>query len=275
MLAALEAVLENNTRANRIELMRAWDAGMSWFEAPEGVTFKGGAGRIHATVLLKRLRSWEKVGRRLGDLERGATHGCVVGFAGKYFGQGLVSDLKVLDEECKRLCVAPRPNPGEGKCESCADVNEFVETVIGDAEDELKAALERKGAKKRRRKPSTDEVVVEVAELLRVAADKELAKAYGDDGKKYKRGEGPLDKDHVKYWAIFRVLASVQQHCVLIAPFPRSGTSFYPTQCWCCKWCNRHFTWIWDTFPDARKVLRDAVLTGVETNHRDNVTVTA
>ena len=104
-------------------------------------------------------------------------------------------------------------------------MNEFVETVIGDAEDELKAALAKKDAKKRRRKPSTDEVVAKVTELLRVAADKELAEAYGDDGKKYKRGEGPLDKDHVKYWAIFRVLAGVQSEVfdLSLASTPRSS----------------------------------------------------
>ena len=52
-------------------------------------------------------------------------------------------------------------------------------------------------------------------------------------------------------------------------------TRFYPTQCWACKWCNHNFMWIWDTFPDARQVLKDAVLTSVETNHRGNVKVTA
>ena len=52
-------------------------------------------------------------------------------------------------------------------------------------------------------------------------------------------------------------------------------TRFYPTQCWACKWCNNHFTWIWDTFPDAREVLKTAVFTRVGINHRGNVTVTA
>jgi hypothetical protein len=199
MLAALEAVIKENTRDNREELMRAWDAGMRWFKAPEGVTFKGNAGRMHATILLKRLKSWKKVGRRLGDWQRGATHHRVLWFAGKYFGGATVRELEDLNFECERLCVAPRPNPGEGNCESCADVTEFVATVISDAEDELKAALERKGVKKRGRAPSTDEIVEETTELLRMAADKELAAAYGDDSKKYKRGKGPLDKDHVKY----------------------------------------------------------------------------
>jgi len=40
-------------------------------------------------------------------------------------------------------------------------------------------------------------------------------------------------------------------------------------------WCNRNFTWIFDTFPDAREVLKTAVFASVEINHRGNVTVTA
>ena len=68
-------------------------------------------------------------------------------------------------------------------------MNEFVATVIG----EVNAALKKKGWKKRGRAPSIEAIVEKTTELLRVATDKELAAAYGDDGKKYKRGEGALD----------------------------------------------------------------------------------
>ena len=68
-------------------------------------------------------------------------------------------------------------------------MNKFVATVIGD----VNAALKKKGWKKRGRAPSIEAIVEKTTELLRVATDKELAAAYGDDGKKYKRGEGALD----------------------------------------------------------------------------------
>ena len=60
-------------------------------------------------------------------------------------------------------------------------MNEFVATVIG----EVNAALKKKGWKKRGRAPSIEAIVEKTTELLRVATDKELAAAYGDDGKKY------------------------------------------------------------------------------------------
>ena len=28
---------------------------------------------------------------------------------------------------------------------------------------------------------------------------------------------------------------------------------------WVCQWCNVHFTWIFDTFPDARAKFKKAV----------------
>ncbi len=67
-------------------------------------------------------------------------------------------------------------------------MNEFVATVIGD----VNAALKKKGWKKRGRAPSIEAIVEKTTELLRVATDKELAAAYGDDGQKYKGG-GALD----------------------------------------------------------------------------------
>ena len=57
-------------------------------------------------------------------------------------------------------------------------MNEFVATVIG----EVNAALKKKGWKKRGRAPSIEAIVEKTTELLRVATDKELAAAYGDDG---------------------------------------------------------------------------------------------
>ena len=67
-------------------------------------------------------------------------------------------------------------------------MNEFVATVIG----EVNAALKKKGWKKRGRAPSIEAIVEKTTELLRVATDKELAAAYGDDGQKHKGG-GALD----------------------------------------------------------------------------------
>ena len=67
-------------------------------------------------------------------------------------------------------------------------MNEFVATVIGD----VNAALKKKGWKKRGRAPSIEAIVEKTTELLRVATDKELAAAYGDDGQKHKGG-GALD----------------------------------------------------------------------------------
>ena len=67
-------------------------------------------------------------------------------------------------------------------------MNEFVATVIGD----VNAALKKKGWKKRGRAPSIEAIVEKTTELLRVATDKELAAAYGDDGQKHEGG-GALD----------------------------------------------------------------------------------
>ena len=67
-------------------------------------------------------------------------------------------------------------------------MNEFVATVIG----EVNAALKKKGWKKRGRAPSIEAIVEKTTELLRVATDKELAAAYGDDDQKHKGG-GALD----------------------------------------------------------------------------------
>ena len=46
----------------------------------------------------------------------------------------------------------------------------------------MNAALKKKGWKKRGRAPSIEAIVEKTTELLRVATDKELAAAYGDDG---------------------------------------------------------------------------------------------
>ena len=55
----------------------------------------------------------------------------------------------------------------------------------------------------------------------------------GDGEPPSKRGTGELVADHVKYWPLFRM--------------------------WVCQWCNVHFTWIFDTFPDAHTKFKKAV----------------
>ena len=95
-------------------------------------------------------------------------------------------------------------------------MNEFVATVIG----EVNAALKKKGWKKRGRAPSIEAIVEKTTELLRVATDKELAAAYGDDGQKYKGG-GALDHfsrtdRHSRAWCLDRA-------------FPRSMTRQPPS----------------------------------------------
>ena len=64
-------------------------------------------------------------------------------------------------------------------------------------------------------------------------AKEQLAAAEGDGEPPSKRGTGELVADHVKYWPLFRM--------------------------WVCQWCNRNFTWIFDTFPDARAKFKKAV----------------
>ena len=89
-------------------------------------------------------------------------------------------------------------------------MNEFVATVIG----EVNAALKKKGWKKRGCAPSIEAIVEKTTELLRVATDKELAAAYGDEAKSTRGGRGRWTT-----LAIFRSPTGVQEHCVLIAHF--------------------------------------------------------
>ena len=103
------------------------------------------------------------------------------------------------DRECKDECVPTCQNPGEGNCQCCKKTKEILAEGIAEAKRALKK-------KKRGREPTDDDII---RQLLRLAPYDELEVVDGVDGKKYKRGEGPLDKDHVKYWAVFRVLVGV------------------------------------------------------------------
>ena len=83
-----------------------------------------------------------------------------------------------------------------------------------------------------------DAVAERTSELLPVLnnaerARAEIAAAEGDGEAPTKRGTGKLVADHVKYWSLFRM--------------------------WVCQWCNSHFKWIFDTFPDARAKFKKAV----------------
>jgi len=115
--------------------------------------------------------------------------------------------------------------PGDGNCVTCA--------ILLEACDE--AAAE---AKERLEKRDLDAVAEETAALLPVMtrgerARAEIAAAEGDGEPPSKRGTGELVADHVKYWPLFRM--------------------------WVCQWCNSHFTWIFDTFPDAKAKFKKAV----------------
>jgi hypothetical protein len=238
LIGALECVLVDDSEAAQKALKRAWQPYRSFLRPPEGVHFfPNEEGRKHARTLLRRLKLWRRLGRRLGMRKRGATHSRVTKFLEKFFAREIAREYKAQDIECRDSCTRPRPNPGKGKCENCALVKKAIEKAIADAQPELEERLEGKGLK-RGRDPSEDEVVEEATALLRVMADDEPGSSDDDDSeeegdssssddekKKYKRGEGPLVCDHVKYWAIFRVLAGVQSKVfdLSLASTPRSS----------------------------------------------------
>jgi hypothetical protein len=237
LINALERVLVDDSKAAQEALKEAWRPHRSYLRPPKGVHFfPDEEGRHHARILLRRLKLWQQVGRRLGMRKRGATYYRVTKFLAKLFAREVVREYKAQDDECRDSCKRPRPNPGEGKCESCAVVKKAIAKAMADAQPELDARLKQKGLK-RGRDPSEDEVVEEATALLRVEADDALGSSDDDDSeeegdsssddekKKYKRGEGPLVCDHVKYWAIFRVLAGVQSEVfdLSLASTPRSS----------------------------------------------------
>ena len=117
------------------------------------------------------------------------------------------------------------PKPEDGKCTLCKDLLDACD----EAAEEFQARLEKRGL---------DDVAEEAAALLPVMtrgerARAEIAAAEGDGEPPSKRGTGELVADHVKYWPLFRM--------------------------WVCQWCNSHFTWIFDTFPDAKAKFKKAV----------------
>ena len=125
---------------------------------------------------------------------------------------------------CKEKCVKP-PNPGKGNCMCC----KLFDEACDEAERE---------ATERHEKRDRDAVAERTSALLPVTtraerARAEIARAEGDGEAPTKRGTGKLVADHVKYWPLFRM--------------------------WVCQWCNSHFTWIFDTFPDARAKFKKAV----------------
>ena len=237
LIGALESVLVDDSEAAQKALKVAWQPYRSFLRPPKGVHFSPNEeGRRHARILLRRLKLWRRLGRRLGMRKRGASHYRVSKFLQKLFASEIVREYKAQDDECRDSCERPRPNPGKGKCENCALVKKAMEKAIADAQPELDARLKQKGLK-RGRDPEEDEVVEEATALLRVLADDEPGSSDDDDSEegdssssdddknKYKRGEGPLVCDHVKYWAIFRVLAGVQSKVfdLSLASTPRSS----------------------------------------------------
>ena len=136
----------------------------------------------------------------------------------------LKDELEKADEWCRDNCVKDK-YPGDGNCATCAILLEACD----EAAKEFQKRLEKRGL---------DDVAEEASALLPMLnnaerARAEIAAAEGDAEAPTKRGTGELVADHVKYWPLFRM--------------------------WVCQWCNVHFTWIFDTFPDARDKLKKAV----------------
>lgn len=238
LIGALENVLVDDSQAAQEALKEAWRPHRSYLKAPKGVHFSPNEeGRRHASILLRRLKLWQQVGRRLGMRNRGATQSRVTKFLSKYFAGEVVAEFKAQDSECKRKCAPSHRNPGEGNCESCAIVKKAIANAVADAQPELDERLKEK-CLKRGREPKEDEVVAEATELLRVVAEDDLGSSDDDDSEEGDssssdddtpcvRGQGPLVCDHVKYWAIFRVLACVQSTVFdqSLASAPRSSGS--------------------------------------------------
>ena len=206
LLDALDACAQDNSEANLERLQESWNEDMGWFRPPvvdgRKVSFRGDMGRTHARIQARRLRSWRDVlGGRRGPLARqGGTAWREGDVVNDYFGRAALKEFVAQDDDCRKLCVPTRPNPGEGHCECCKKTADVLAEGIAEAKRALK------GKKKRGREPTDADII---KQLLRLAPDSELEVVDGVDGKKYKRGEGKLDKDHVKYWAIFRVLVGV------------------------------------------------------------------
>ena len=136
----------------------------------------------------------------------------------------MAGELEKADTWCRDECVKP-PKPEDGKCACCKLFGEACD----EAEREATARVEKR---------DRDEVAERTSALLPVMtraarAKAEIAAAEGDGEAPTKRGTGELVADHVKYWPLFRM--------------------------WVCQWCNSHFTWIFDTFPDARDKFKKAV----------------
>ena len=136
----------------------------------------------------------------------------------------LAGELEKADVWCRDKCVKP-PKPEDGKCTCC----ELFDEACDEAEREATARNEKR---------DRDAVAERTSALLPAItrgqrAMAEIARAEGDGEPPTKRGTGELVADHVKYWPLFRM--------------------------WVCQWCNIHFTWIFDTFPDARAKFKKAV----------------
>ena len=205
-LDALDACArDNSVEATLDRLKEVWNEQMSWFRPPvvdgRKVSFRGEMGKTHARIQARRLRSWgDFLGGRRGPLARqGGTAWREGDVVDDYYGKAGLKEFVAQDNECRDCCVPTRPNPGEGHCECCKKTKEVIAEGIAEAKRALKK-------KKRSREPTDDDII---RQLLRLAPDSELEVVDGVDGKKYKRGEGPLDLDHVKYWAVFRVLVGV------------------------------------------------------------------
>ena len=143
----------------------------------------------------------------------------------------LKDELRAADDWCRDNC-AKDEYPGDGNCALCAD---FLE-ACDEAAEEAKKVLEKRDRDAVER--DRDAVAERTSELLPMItgaqrANAEIAAAEGDGEAPTKRGTGKLVADHVKYWPLFRM--------------------------WVCQWCNSHFTWIFDTFPDARAKFKKAV----------------
>jgi len=216
------------------------DAEMPWLRIPEKVSMRNPA---HVDMLKRRLRTWVRTGRRLGDLMRGVSHYRVLELTEEHLERdfpGITAETRALDKDCckgaeEAATAAGHPNPGEGCCEMCALIARSV------------AAEKARGQRKRDGRSSSmepaDAVTVEavakqLADLIPTAEpdDPVFEECLDDESRKrsFKPGEGPLIADHVKWWPILRM--------------------------WCCKYCNTHITWVLDTFPEPESVLQKAVV---------------
>ena len=197
---------------------------LPFIQPPDGFSLR----RLdHVDILVRRIRTWADAGRRLGVAERGASYWRVERLVAKY-ARGVSAEVAKLDEDCKRVAAASRAAPS--CCESCA----LMDTLLLEAleeQDGKESPPDGEG-------PAAAALAKGVADALRpllpIVGDEDFEPDSDDEPEdETSPGEGPLDADHIKYWPVLRM--------------------------WACKFCNQRILFIFDTFPNARAVLKLAV----------------